>query len=173
MEVAIELLKITLPAIIVCYAIYLIVRTFVLKELEKIKLEQSFKNTETTLPIRLQAYERMALFLERIAPGNIIPRLNASGLTARQLQTIILRDIREEFNHNLSQQIYMSDKAWDSVKLAMEANISLINEAVDKLPDDASNMDLARAVFDSAYQSDRDDIGVALTIVKDEIRTLF
>ena len=173
MEVAIELLKITLPAIIVCYAIYLIVRTFVLKELEKIKLEQSFKNTETTLPIRLQAYERMALFLERIAPGNIIPRLNASGLTARQLQTIILRDIREEFNHNLSQQIYMSDKAWDSVKLAMEANISLINEAVDKLPDDASNMDLTRAVFDSAYQSDRDDIGVALTIVKDEIRTLF
>ena len=133
MDKAIELLKISLPAIIVCYAVYLIVRTFVLKELEKIKLEQSFKNTETILPIRMQAYERMCLFLERIAPGNIIPRLNAAGLTARELQTIILRDIREEFNHNLSQQIYMSDKAWSSVRLAMETNISLINEAADAL----------------------------------------
>ncbi|MEL7148654.1 MAG: hypothetical protein AAFO69_19935, partial [Bacteroidota bacterium] len=120
-----------------------------------------------------QAYERMCLFLERIAPGNIIPRLNASGLTARELQTIILRDIREEFNHNLSQQIYMSDRAWDSVKLAMETNISLINGAADSLAQDASNMDLARAVFDNAYQSDKDDINEALSIVKEEIRTLF
>ena len=169
----IELLKISIPAIIVCYAVYLIVRTFVLRELEKIKLEQSFKNTETTLPIRMQAYERMCLFLERIAPGNIIPRLNASGLSARELQTIILRDIREEFNHNLSQQIYMSDKAWNSVKLAMETNISLINEAADGLPQEASNMDLARAVFDQAYASEQDDINTALSIVKDEIRKLF
>lgn len=173
MDKAIELLKISLPAIIVCYAVYLIVRTFVLRELEKIKLEQSFKNTETILPIRMQAYERMCLFLERIAPGNIIPRLNASGLTARELQTIILRDIREEFNHNLSQQIYMSDKAWNSVKLAMETNISLINEAADGLPQEASNMDLARAVFDQAYQSEQDDINTALAIVKEEIRKLF
>lgn len=173
MDKAIELLKISLPAIIVCYAVYLIVRTFVLKELEKIKLEQSFKNTETILPIRMQAYERMCLFLERIAPGNIIPRLNASGLTARELQTIILRDIREEFNHNLSQQIYMSDKAWSSVRLAMETNISLINEAADGLPPDASNMDLARAVFDKAFQSEKDDINTALAIVKEEIRKLF
>ena len=173
MNIVVELLKITLPAIIVCYAVYLIVRTFVLKELEKIKLEQSFKNTETILPIRMQAYERMCLFLERIAPGNIIPRLNASGLTARELQTIIVRDIREEYNHNLSQQVYMSDDVWNNVKLAMETNISLINEAADGLPEDATNMDLAREVFDRAYQLEKDNINTALAVVKEEIRKLF
>ncbi|MGB3463822.1 MAG: hypothetical protein WBA74_01070 [Cyclobacteriaceae bacterium] len=173
MNIIIELLKITLPAIIVCYAVYLIVRTFVLKELEKIKLELSFKNTETTLPVRLQAYERMCLFLERISPNNIIPRLNATGISARELQALLLNDIREEFNHNLSQQIYMSDKAWNNVKLAMETNISLINESASGLADDASAMDLARAIYDKAYQSETNSIDAALYVVKEEIRKLF
>lgn len=173
MDIIFELLKITLPAIIVCYAVYLIVRTFVLKELEKINMELSYKNTSTTLPIRLQAYERMCLFLERISPSNIIPRLNASGLSAREFQTILLADIREEYNHNLSQQIYMSDKAWDNVKLAMETTISLINEAADGLQDEASNMDLARIIFDKSYQAETSNIKTALYVVKEEIRKLF
>lgn len=173
MDVLIELLKIALPAIIVCYAVYLIVRTFVLKELEKIRLELSFKNTETTLPVRLQAYERMCLFLERIAPNNIIPRLNQPGISARELQAMLLNDIREEYNHNLSQQIYMSDKAWNNVKLAMETNISLINEATSGLSNDATAMDLARAIYDKAYQDENNSIESALYVVKEEIRKLF
>lgn len=173
MEIVIELLKITLPAIIVCYAVYLIVRTFISRELEKINMELSHKNRETTLPIRLQAYERMCLFLERISPNNIIPRLNASGLSAREFQTILLTDIREEYNHNLSQQIYMSDKAWNNVKLAMESTISLINEATDGLPEEATNMDLARTVFDKAYQKESNNTETALYVVKEEIRKLF
>jgi len=173
MNIIVELLKITLPAIIVCYAVYLVVRTFIMKELEKVRMETSFKNTETVLPIRLQAYERMCLFLERIAPNNIIPRLNASGLSARELQAILLRDIREEYNHNLSQQIYMSERAWSNVKLAMETNISLINEVADGLPADATNVDLAKEVFDKSYQNEQNNIDAALVVVKEEIRKLF
>jgi len=173
MEIVVELLKITLPAVIVSYALYLIVRTFVGKELEKMKIETALKNNETIMPIRLQAYERMCLFLERIAPGNVIQRLNASGLSAKELHTLILRDIREEFNHNLSQQLYMSEMAWKNIKMAMETNISMINEVANTLPPEATNMELVREILDKSYQSEKDNIELALSFVKSEIQSLF
>ena len=173
MEILIELLKISLPAIIVSYALFLIVRAFISKELDKVRLETVMKAKEPIIPIRLQAYERMCLFLERIAPGNVIQRLNASRLSARELHTLILRDIREEFNHNLSQQLYMSEIAWKNIKLAMETNISLINEAAENLSKEATNMDLVRSIMDKHFQVENDNIEIALAFVKAEIQELF
>ncbi len=173
MEILVEVLKITLPAAIVSYAVYLIVRTFVLKELEKVRMETILKSKETILPIRIQAYERMCLFLERIAPASVLSRLNASGLSAKELQTLALRDIREEFNHNISQQLYMSENAWNNVKMAMETSISLINEVAEKVGSEASSVDLMKEVFEKNYSSDNNSIEIALSVVKSEIKELF
>lgn len=85
MDALIEFGKILIPSALVLYAVYLTVRSFITKEIELKKLEVRTRSIETILPARLQAYERMTLFLERIAPQNLLIRLNSPGFTARGL----------------------------------------------------------------------------------------
>jgi hypothetical protein len=168
-----EFVYILLPAAIVLYAMYLTVKAFLDKETEQRILEIKARNTETVLPIRLQAYERMCLFLERIAPNNLLLRLNDPALSAREFQHVLLSEIREEYSHNLSQQVYMSDQAWGAIKGAMEEVIMLINTSSAHIPPEAAGLDLARAIFDTIINQETDPTGRALKVVKDEIRQSF
>lgn len=168
-----ELLKITIPAALVLYAAYLLIRSFTQKQLEEQRLLIRQKNQEVVLPVRLQAYERICLLLERIAPNNIIPRLNVKNMSARELQGALISEIRSEFNHNLSQQVYMSHDAWIYVSGAVEQLISLINEAGNECAEDASSRDLAAKVFEKNMQNDQDTLRGALVFVKNEIKELF
>ena len=127
MEVLIEYGKILIPASVVLYAAYLMVRSFIIKEIELKKLEIRTRSIETILPNRLQAYERMCLFLERISPPNLLLRLNNPGYSARDFHKLLLDEIRNEYNHNVSQQIYMSEEVWSMVKNAKEDLTILIN----------------------------------------------
>lgn len=173
MELALEFGKLLIPAALAIYAMYLTINSFLKRDFEKRLIELENKNAEIILPNRLQAYERMALFLERIAPGNLIVRLNDPSFSAKKLHSILLSDIREEFNHNLSQQIYMSDEAWKMIKSAVEELISLINEASQELPDDAKSIDLAKNIFSKMSEKGFDQINNALVFLKQEIQRLF
>jgi hypothetical protein len=168
-----ELLKVILPAGIVLYAMYLTTKSFLNKDLEKKLLEVRGKSTEIILPNRLQAYERMCLFLERISPGNLVLRLNDKSYSAKELQGILVADIRNEFNHNLSQQLYMSDQAWTLIKNSVEQMVSLINQAAGELPEDARSVDLARKILEHNISEDNDFIGKTLSFIKAEIRQVF
>lgn len=173
MEVLEDFVKILLPSALVLYAMYLTIRSFLNKDVERRLIDVKLKNTEIVLPIRLQAYERMCLFLERISPGNLILRLNNSEYSAGEFQQVLLSEIREEYNHNLSQQVYMSDEAWTQVKNAMEEVIATINDAARQLSPEARSIDLARAIFETTIQQDLDPNGRALRFVKNEIRQQF
>ncbi|MES2731506.1 MAG: hypothetical protein V4714_07145 [Bacteroidota bacterium] len=168
-----DFVYILLPSAIVLYAMYLTVKAFLDKDLALRVVEIKGRNTEIVLPIRLQAYERMCLFLERIAPNNLLLRLNDNAFSARDFQQVLLSEIREEYSHNLSQQVYMSDLAWGAIKGAMEEVIMLINTSSANLPAEAGSLDLARAVFDNIMTLDLDPTGKALKVVKDEIRQVF
>ena len=133
MEALIEFGKILLPASVVLYAVYLIVRSFIIKEIEIKKLDVRSRSIEITLPVRLQAYERITLFLERISPQNLLIRLSDPGYPARDFQKILLDEIRNEYNHNVSQQVYMSEEVWSQVRNAREDLIMLINDAASKM----------------------------------------
>ncbi|MEM7108584.1 MAG: hypothetical protein AAF519_10200 [Bacteroidota bacterium] len=173
MEVLIEFGKILLPAGAVLYAMYLIVKSFLDKELERQALLVRGKSIETVLPNRLHAYERICLFLERISPNNLVVRLNNGDYTAREFQHIMLKEVREEYNHNVSQQVYMSDEVWDLVKTAKEELIVSINESAMGLDDEATGLDLSKRLFDTAMDREFDPIQKALIAVKAEIRTTF
>lgn len=173
MEILEDLVKILLPAAIVLYAMYLTVRAFLNKEFERKLIDIKLKNTEIVLPVRLQAYERMCLFLERISPNNLILRLNNSMLSANDLHQLLLAEIREEYHHNLSQQVYMSDRAWSQIKTAMEEIITIINSAASSVAADGKSIDLAKAIFDRIIQQDLDPSSSALRFIKDEIRQVF
>ena len=92
MEAIIEFGKILLPAAAVMYAMYLTIKSFIHKELEKARLDVRGKSIETVLPNRLHAYERVCLFLERISPNNMIVRLNNGNYSAREFQQILLNN---------------------------------------------------------------------------------
>ena len=173
MEILIEFSKILIPAGAVLYAMYLVVKSFLDKELQKQQLKVRNKSIETVLPNRLHAYERICLFLERISPNNLVVRLNNGQYTAQEFQQIMLREIREEYNHNVSQQVYMSDEAWELVKTAKEDLIVSINEATFGLADDATGLDLSKELFERTMSKDVDPIQKALTEVKNEIRNTF
>lgn len=173
MEILIEFGKILLPSAAVLYAMFLVVKSFLDKELEKQALQVRGKSIETVLPNRLHAYERICLFLERISPNNLVVRLNNGDYTAREFQHIMLKEVREEYNHNVSQQVYMSDEVWDLVKTAKEELIVSINESAMGLDEKATGLDLSKRLFDTAMERDFDPIQKALVAVKAEIRTTF
>ena len=173
MEIFIEFIKIVLPAAAVLYAMYLVVKSFLNKELQKQHMEIRNKSIETVLPNRLHAYERMVLFIERITPNNLIVRLNNGEYTSREFQQILLNEIRSEYNHNVSQQLYMSDEVWSLILHAKEDLIRTINTAADNLGKDANNIDLAKKVFEMYMAREDDPFQVAMKVLKDEIRQVF
>lgn len=173
MEYLVDLLKILLPAGAVLYGMYLVVVSFLSKEREKVLVDLKTQNSQTILPIRLQAAERICLFLERITPNNLVRRSNPGGLTAGELHTLLLVEVREEFNHNFSQQLYFSDETWEAVKRAVEAVITTLNQSRQVLSDEASGIDMAKAIFAQALEQKNDAIAYALKQVKDEIQIYF
>lgn len=173
MNALIEFGKILIPASIVLYSAYLMVKSFTQKEIELKKLEVRSRSIETILPARLQAYERITLFLERISPQNLLLRLTDSAYTAREFQKILLDEIRNEYNHNVSQQVYMSEQVWGMVKNSKEDLTVMINEAASQMKDDSKSIDLSKKIFELVMEKKVDPIGHALSELKREIQQIF
>lgn len=173
MDALIDFIKILVPASVVLYAAYLLVKSFIQRDVELKRLEVRGRSIETILPNRLQAYERMTLFLERIAPQNLLVRLNIATVPAREFQQVLLHEIRDEYNHNVSQQVYMSDRVWGLIQGAKEDLIVTINDAASAMAPEATSTDLARRIFETMLGKDVDPIGHAITELKKEIQQTF
>ncbi|GAB3173260.1 DUF7935 family protein [Telluribacter humicola] len=168
-----SLLTIALVAGIIMFGLYLTITTVARSVFEKQRWDIRSKNSETVLPLRLQAYERMCLFLERITPNNLLVRLAGSATSSLDFQQVLLSEIREEFNHNLAQQVYMSNDAWEEIKKAMNEVVSLINQAAGEVEADAPANDLARKIFEKVIQQDIQPSTHALKVLKQEIQSVF
>jgi diphthamide synthase (EF-2-diphthine--ammonia ligase) len=152
---------------------YALVNNYLTKEAQKRVLELRMKNVEVVLPIRLQAYERICLLLERLTPSNLLVRVSSAGQTAGDYQRALLSEIRNEFNHNVSQQIYMSDPAWVMVKRAKEDIVTLINQVFQELPEHAKGTDLAKRILERVLTTEVDPAGRAISFLKQEINQVF
>lgn len=173
MDALTELLKLIIPAAAVLYGMYLVVQGFLNRELASRQIDIRGKSIETILPLRLQAYERICLLLERLSPQNLLLRVGNAGLSARDYQRVLLDEIRNEFNHNVAQQVYMSEAVWVLVKNSKEDLVVLINEAATSLPAEATGLDLAKRVFELTMDKQVDPVGHALSELKKEIQQLF
>ena len=101
-----------------------------------------------TRALQLQAYERLVILADRIAIPNVVSRSNQPGLDKVSMQTLLTGTIRQEFDHNLSQQIYVSPEAWEAVRNLKEQNIHLINQIAGILPPETSGTDLNHRLLD-------------------------
>lgn len=125
------------------------------------------------LPLRLQAYERLTLFLERIQPGPLLLRVHRAGMSALDLQAALTATIREELDHNITQQIYVSDRAWQKVRLAKEETIRLVNLSFEQVGEAGSGSDLSRKVFENVSRLSHTPSQEALVALKEEVRRMF
>jgi hypothetical protein len=172
MDALIDFGKILIPASLVLYAAYLLVRSFLAKEIELKKLEIRSRSIETVLPLRLQAYERMCLFLERISPQNLLVRLNLGSMSSRDFHQVLLNEIRNEYNHNVSQQVFMSETSWELIRNAKEDLVVTINDAASEMTPESSSLDLSKRIFEKVINRP-DPIAHALVEIKREIQQTF
>ncbi len=171
MQTALEIAKYILPALIVLAASYLIVQKFLVSQTQRKQLALFQDAQDVTLRLRLQAYERLVLFIERINPRQIIPRLYDSSMTVKDLQHAIVITIRAEFEHNLSQQIYVSKNVWETVKNVKEQEINMVHNISKALKPDAPAKELHAKILDySASLEDELPTDVALHIINEEVR---
>jgi hypothetical protein len=103
--------------------------------------------------LQLQAYERMILLTDRIALPNVISRVNQAGIGVKDMQLLLTQQIKQEFEYNVTQQIYVSADAWEAVRNLKDQNILIINQVASFLPADASGHDLNRAVLEMLMQN--------------------
>ncbi len=101
-----------------------------------------------TLKLRLQAYERLTLLAERISLQNLISRTPNAGLSSRQMQLSLVDAIKQEYDYNISQQVYVSTEVWKAVNNLKEQNIYVVNQLASTLPFKASGMDLNKQIID-------------------------
>jgi hypothetical protein len=106
-------------------------------------------------PLQLQAYERLVLLCERIALPNLISRISQPGLSLKEMQVILIETIKQEYEYNASQQIYVTQPAWDAVRNLRDQNMLIINTISRSLPPDATGAELNRRIMEAVMQEER------------------
>lgn len=141
-------------------------KSFWENENKKRESEQKIENAKITIPLRIQAYERLVLLLERIKPESMLLRVMTPQMTAGLLHQELLITVRAEFEHNLSQQIYVSQESWNAVKLAKDSLVRLINEEAAKIAAGAPATNLSEAILTQMITQQINPIQNALSILK-------
>lgn len=172
-----DLLIFSLILLILAAAIVVVVYFFLNKQGEKevryLQGELKKQRQEYFLPTRLEAYQRAILLMERIHPNSLVMRLHNPGLPARALQLEFVKSIRDEYNHNVAQQLFVSPEAWQMVKNSKEDIIKLINAAGEQMQQTSTGLDLSSKIFEMLAQLNQLSSEVTVEYLKREFQKLF
>lgn len=169
----VQVLVAILPSLVVFLTAFYLIKQFMGSRTSERIADLKKEDHKQVLPLRLQAYERITLYLERIQPGPLVLRVHTSSMDARDLQQALVSTIREEYEHNMAQQIYVSDRAWARVKQAKEETIRLVNLCFDQVGDGPTATELSRKIFENVARLTHTPSQEALVVIKEEARRLF
>ncbi len=169
----VEISRYVIPSLISLGAAYFITHMFLDNELKKRNIELKQHGESIILPARMQAYERLTLFLERIQPDSILMRSGVANMGALELKQNLIVEINTEYAHNVSMQMYLSTQAWIVIKDAKEQTINLINQSYIPLRPDASGIDLSKSILENVIQRNELPNQKALEFLKKEFQLMF
>jgi len=133
------------------------------------KNEQSVSGAQ----LQLQAYERLILLTERIALPNLISRINEPGISGRDMQLMLTHSIKQEFDHNITQQLYVSPEAWEAVRNLKEQNIHIINQVASFLPPDISGTEMNKKLLEMIAENPKVSLhNVVAEVLSYEVKKL-
>lgn len=158
-------------AVIVLAGVIAITKMLIGRNLQAQALDNGKTVKSIVLPLRLQAYERMALYLERIEPTQLVMRVHANGLSVPQEQNLLLTAIRSEFEHNLSQQIYISNEVWNDICNAKDDIIDIVNVVAEQIEDPMDGQSFAESLLIAAAQ--KPVVNKAMASLKADVQRLF
>jgi len=164
-----ELLKIILPALIVFITAYMLLRDMLENDKRRREFELRVLHVKEITPVRLQAYERLTFFLERITPESMLVRHSPQDLNAASYHRLLLSTIRQEYEHNLSQQIYLSPLLWETIRSAKEQMITLINRSAEEIDPNAAAFELSKKIFTNYMNENPSPVTLALSDLKKEV----
>jgi hypothetical protein len=149
-----DIIAYTVPAIIVFITAFYLIKTMLHSQLQaqELKLKQNTKSI--SVPIRLQAYERLALLMERIDLFTLVHKLRTPNMTVAELQLLMTNQIRHEFEHNLSQQVYVSHDLWVQIRGTKEQMIMTVNRIGSAMPPNISAKEFTHALMEYLNEMD-------------------
>jgi hypothetical protein len=161
------------PSLLVFFTAWILIKKFLERE-QRIKLiETKMAMQKDLLPLRLQAYERLTIYLERVSPNVLLLNQYEAGKTVQEFQSALIETLRTEFEHNFSQQIYVSEAIWTIIRNAKEEVARIINTSAAGLDAEAPAYQLSKAVFDTMLERQEFPTQKALSILKSEVSQLF
>lgn len=173
MEDFLEILKYVVPSLVVFATAYLILQKFMDNEYRKQLLLAKRENINITTPLRLQAYERLILLLERISLNNIVVRVHQPGMSSKLLQDVLVKSVQTEYEHNIAQQVYISSTAWGHVRKTKDDVIKIVNLAAAQMNDKSTGADLGKKIAEIMLKMEVSPTHATITLLKKEVRQLF
>ncbi len=172
MTTILEILKYTIPGLLVFLTAYFMLKTYLDKQLQLKQVEMQRANKKNSLPLKLQAYERLSLLCERSSIPNLVLRLKTKEGTVASLRMAMLIALQQEFEHNITQQIYVSEQLWEILQLARNETVSIIEAVAEQLDPQAPSEELARRLLAFAEQAEKQPMQTALLAIKKEAAIL-
>ena len=172
-EFLLDIAKIAIPGVLVLLATYYVLNNLLKNEERNMYYNLRKETAKTLNPIRLTAYERLALFLERIQPDSLLLRVQQNGMKAKELHLALLTTIREEFEHNVTQQIYVSNDVWIVTKNAKESIVQLVNTCASEVPDDLPAIELSKIIIERYGSIETTPVDMALNMLKSEVKSFY
>lgn len=167
-----EIIKITVPALVVFFTVYFLMKTYLDKQYQLRVLEFRQKQSGTTIPSRLQAYERLSLFCERIAIPSMMLRLREEGQTNAALRMAMLLTIQQEFEYNITQQVYVSEQLWQIIKISRDNTMMDINGLYEQVDPKGPSREFASVLLGQTDSQSASSLNTALTAIKKEASVL-
>lgn len=158
MDLVLQIVGYIVPALVVFGATYIVLRAFLDRESKMRLIEYKQNKLREALPVRLQAYERLTVFLERIALHNLLPRVRKAEMNVGDFRMSLINNIRMEYEHNISQQIYISTEAWAMIRAAKEEIISIINRNAMELLPELPGIELHKKIIAELAETEEDII---------------
>jgi len=168
LAVILEIVKITVPALIVFFTVYYLIKTYLEKEYQVKALEYKQEQIRTTVPLRLQAYERLSLFCERITIPSLVLRVRNSGMTALDLRLAMMVAIQQEFEHNITQQVYVSNQLWQIIQIARDDTVNVMNVVYQQVDAKADAQEYIQHLFKHWETREGQPLQKALQAIKKE-----
>lgn len=162
----------TAPLLIVVVSTLILIKWFLNQETRRRRQEFLMQNSKEMMRYRLQAYERFALLLERINPEALVLREQQQNTTTFDLQSRLLKTIRNEYNHNLAMQIYISNSTLEAIKAAREEVVRLVNTVATQVPPHVPALELGRRVIEQAGGAAHQKLKTAMNAMSKDIEEM-
>ena len=170
MEYVISHLDFILPALLVMMlAVYMLNKVLNHDHTRRV-FEYKKSVAKEMVPLRMQAYERLALFLERMQPSNLLLRVQKPNMKSSMLHAVLLKTIRSEFDHNMSQQVYVSDAVWQLINKGKNQLIGVINQNVTSVSPDSDATEFGKLIIEASLEQQKWFIDEALVLLKEELQ---